>query len=141
MPRCRSDSERGLTSGCANGCCQAEVATMICVSIGAGVSHAHARGWRNTVGNLNHICWLKQPIAGLDLLVYARTTEGYGFIEFEISNSTISTVSRQPINACVTLRNQQMCALARRAQRAPPLVPAVVPGGPPGWRPASHGRI
>ena len=31
----------------------------------------------------------EKPIAGLDLLLYARKTEGYGFIEFEISNNTI----------------------------------------------------
>ena len=38
----------------------------------------------------------KRPFMGLDLLVCAWETEGYGFIEFEVSNSTISTVFRQP---------------------------------------------
>ena len=37
----------------------------------------------------------KQPIAGLSLLVYAWSTEGYCFTQFEISNSTSSTVFRQ----------------------------------------------
>ena len=46
------------------------------------------KGGRNTVGNLIDICWLKKSIRALDLLVYAWHTEGYGFIEFEISNST-----------------------------------------------------
>ena len=39
----------------------------------------------------------EKPITGLVLLVYAWTTEGYGFIEFEISNGTISTVFHQPL--------------------------------------------
>ena len=30
-------------------------------------------------------------------MVHAGETEGYGFIEFEISNSTVSTVFRQPL--------------------------------------------
>ena len=55
------------------------------------------RGWRNTVGNLIEICWLKMPIMGLDLLVYVRNAEVYGFIEFETSNGTIATVFRQPL--------------------------------------------
>ena len=38
-----------------------------------------------------------KPVAGLVILAHARTTEGYGFIEFESSNSTISTVFRQPL--------------------------------------------
>ena len=38
-----------------------------------------------------------KPITGIVLLVCARETEGYGFIEFDISNSTISTVFRQPL--------------------------------------------
>ena len=42
----------------------------------------------------------KKLIAGLNLLAYyiCYKTEGYGFIEFEMSNSTISTVFRQPLN-------------------------------------------
>ena len=44
---------------------------------------------------------LKKPIAGLNLLVYARKSEGYGFIEFEISNSIISTVFRNSTNLSV----------------------------------------
>ena len=39
----------------------------------------------------------KQPIAGLGLLAYAQSTEGYGFVEFEMSNNTSSTVFRQPL--------------------------------------------
>ena len=41
----------------------------------------------------------KRPITGLNLLVYAWKTEGYGLIELEISNSTISTVFHQPLIA------------------------------------------
>ena len=37
--------------------------------------------------------------AGPILQVFAWTTEGYGFLEFEISNSTSSTVSRQPLTS------------------------------------------
>ena len=44
----------------------------------------------------------EKPITGLDLPVYARKTEGYGFNEFEISNSTISAVFRQPLSECAT---------------------------------------
>ena len=36
----------------------------------------------------------EKPITGLDLPIYARKKEGYGFNEFEISNSTISAVFR-----------------------------------------------
>ena len=39
----------------------------------------------------------QRPIASLKLLVYAWKTEGCGFVESEISNSTISTVFRQPL--------------------------------------------
>ena len=38
-----------------------------------------------------------KTIMGLNVLVYAWTTEGYGFIELEISNSVISTAFRQPL--------------------------------------------
>ena len=48
----------------------------------------------------SNLCGSNKPIMGLNLLVYAWTTEGYGFIEFEISNSTISKVFRQPLNQC-----------------------------------------
>ena len=54
-------------------------------------------GWkphRGFVGSQKHI-------TGLSLLVYARKAEGYGFIEFEISNSTTSTVFRQPLICCI----------------------------------------
>ena len=37
---------------------------------------------------------LKKPITGLNLLVYAWSTEFYGIIEFETSGSTISRVCR-----------------------------------------------
>ena len=47
------------------------------------------RGWRNTVGDLIEVVWLEnKSIAGLDSLVHAWKPEGYGFIEFEISNSS-----------------------------------------------------
>ena len=39
----------------------------------------------------------EKPITGLILLVYPRKPGGYGFNEFEMSNSTISTVFRQPL--------------------------------------------
>ena len=38
-----------------------------------------------------------KPITGLNLLLCVWKTEGYGFIEIYISNSTISTVFRQPL--------------------------------------------
>ena len=56
------------------------------------------RGWRNTVGNLNEFFCSETPITGLDLPIYARKKEGYGFNEFEISNNTISAVFRQPLS-------------------------------------------
>ena len=42
------------------------------------------RGWRNTFGNLIELLRLRNQIAG--------------FIEFEISSSTSSTVFRQPLD-------------------------------------------
>ena len=39
----------------------------------------------------------KKPITGLNSPVYSWKPEGYGLIEFEISNNTISTVFRQPL--------------------------------------------
>ena len=48
------------------------------------------------VGRLGVFFGSTKHVAGLDLLVCAWTTEGYGFIELEISNSTISTVFCQP---------------------------------------------
>ena len=39
-----------------------------------------------------------KPITGLNLLAYAWKTEGYNFIEFEISDCTVSTVFRQPLS-------------------------------------------
>ena len=58
---------------------------------------AAVTGWQNTVGSLIKSFWLKQPITSLNLFVSMWNTEGYGFIEFEISNSTISKVFRQPL--------------------------------------------
>ena len=56
------------------------------------------RGWRNTFGNLTEFVWLKhKPITVLILLVYVWNAEGYDFIALEISNSTNSTVFRQPL--------------------------------------------
>ena len=45
----------------------------------------------------------EKPITGLDLPIYARKKEGYGFNEFEISNSTISAVFRQPVTVALSL--------------------------------------
>ena len=61
-------------------------------------------GWANEHEGLAEYGWKphrdvlanKKTIAGLMLLVCAWKTEGYGFIEFEISNSTMSTVLCQP---------------------------------------------
>ena len=65
-------------------------------------SGAYMSGWRNTVGNLIETCWPKTTTTGLNLLIYAWNTGGYIFIEFEISNSTISTAFRQPlITGCI----------------------------------------
>ena len=44
----------------------------------------------------------QKPITRLNFLVYACTTEWYGFIEFEISNGTISPVFRQPLILLLT---------------------------------------
>ena len=38
---------------------------------GANVYLAYMRGWRNTFGNLIEFVWLKKPVPGLKLLVYA----------------------------------------------------------------------
>ena len=43
------------------------------------------------------VVWLEKPITVPILLVCARTTEGYSFIEFEISNIIISTGFHQPL--------------------------------------------
>ena len=54
--------------------------------------------WRYTVGSLIELLWFqRQPIAGNNLPAHVRNTEGYGFIEFEIPSSTVSTVFRQPL--------------------------------------------
>ena len=57
----------------------------------SGFLHAVDLPPKLAVGSLIEMFWLKKPITGLNLLVYAWTAEGYGFIEFEISNCTIST--------------------------------------------------
>ena len=44
----------------------------------------------------------KKPTTGLNSLLYALKSEKYGFIEFEISNSTVSTVFGQPLRALST---------------------------------------
>ena len=58
-------------------------------------------GWKHhrVVGYACQI-YNNKPITGLVESVKAWTTKGYGFIEFEISNSkmTILTVFRQPLN-------------------------------------------
>ena len=42
--------------------------------------------------------FVEKPVTGLSLLVGARKAEGgSGFVEFEISSSTISTALRQPL--------------------------------------------
>ena len=40
----------------------------------------------------------QKPISGLNLLVCASNTEGYGFVEFVISSSTVSTAFCQPLS-------------------------------------------
>ena len=55
------------------------------------------RGWRIQSEGSSKLFGSKRPVAGLNLLVHAWNTEGYGFIEFEISNSTVSFVFRQPL--------------------------------------------
>ena len=48
------------------------------------------RGWQN--GNLLEFAWLKRKILQASIHRCMRKTTGrYGFIEFEVSNSTIST--------------------------------------------------
>ena len=37
---------------------------------GASLQPASVRCWRNTVGGLIEICWLKKPSTGLNSLVY-----------------------------------------------------------------------
>ena len=64
-----------------------------------------SRGWRNTVGNLIEIVWLNKTCHGPQFTaICGKNNEGYGFIEFELSNSTTSTVFGQPlqypISAC-----------------------------------------
>ena len=44
-----------------------------------------------------------KPVVGLNLLLHARNTEGYGFVAFEISSSTISTVFRQPLTTATDI--------------------------------------
>ena len=44
------------------------------------------------VGNLIEICWLKEAHQTSFKRYMRKNTEGYGFIAFEISNSSISTV-------------------------------------------------
>ena len=54
--------------------------------------------WRNTFGNLIETCWFEQNLSRASIYWHVpETAEGYGFVEFEISNCTISTVSRQPL--------------------------------------------
>ena len=56
------------------------------------------RGWRSTVGNLIEILRLKQNLSRASFDLYKHDQEeGYGFIEFGISNITISTVLRQSL--------------------------------------------
>ena len=49
----------------------------------------------------------EKPITGLIFLVYARKPGGYGFNEFEMSKSTVSTVFRQPLKYRVNLSSFQ----------------------------------
>ena len=61
------------------------------------------RSWLNTVGSLIEFVWLnKKPITGSNLPARVKH-RGYGFIEFEISSITISTVFRQPLICILTL--------------------------------------
>jgi len=56
------------------------------------------RGWRNTVGSQPHRATFgsKNPTAGFDVLVDSWRAEWYGFIEFELSNSTHSDMESPP---------------------------------------------
>ena len=54
------------------------------------------RGGQNTVGNLVELLGLKKAYRGLQFTGTCVNNREYGFIEFEISNNTISTVFRQP---------------------------------------------
>ena len=59
---------------------------------------AGLRGWPKSVGDLIEMCWVRKACNGprfTDTCV--DKTEGYGFIEVEISNSAISTVFHQPL--------------------------------------------
>ena len=46
------------------------------------------RGWRSTVGNLNELFWLRKAGHGLLSADICEKTRGYGFNEFQMSNST-----------------------------------------------------
>ena len=62
------------------------------------VAQPIARGWRTTAGNLIDILWLTKSNHEPQCTGHMPETQrGYGLIEFEISNSTISTVFRQPL--------------------------------------------
>ena len=70
-----------------------------------GIRLKHPPGWRMLrpqPGSLAETFRLEKPTAGLKSAAYAWDSEGYGFIEFEISNSTISTVFRQPLTYALT---------------------------------------
>ena len=55
------------------------------------------RGWRNTVWNLNELFLFRKADHGPRFADICAKKEGYGFNELGISNSTISTVFRQPL--------------------------------------------
>ena len=59
-----------------------------------GRGHHLMRGWRNMVGNLIEMFWLKKACHGHQFtgILYGLKPEAYGFIEFEIS-----AVFRQPL--------------------------------------------
>ena len=56
------------------------------------------RGWRNRAGNLIKIVWLKHTLSQASIYWCLREKEGHGFIEFEMSNSAVFTVFRQPLH-------------------------------------------
>ena len=66
--------------------------------VGAPIpGQACMRGWWTTVGDLIEFSRVAETTSRASMYWHMRNTEGYGFIEFEISKSTISTVFCQPL--------------------------------------------
>ena len=65
---------------------------------GPPVSPGFLKGWQNTVGNLIELFVCSEKPITASFCWHMRETQGNCFIEFEIPNSTISTVFRQPLS-------------------------------------------